>query len=197
MAAKKAKARGKSKAPAKARSAAAARAKSAKARKAAPPRPSRRKGVPEGFGTVTPHLVVEGAADALDFYKRAFGAEELVRMPMPDGQRLMHAAIKIGESMLMLVDAFEEWGVKGPKSLGGSPVTIHLFVPDVDAAFQRAVDAGCTVAMPVADQFWGDRYGKLKDPFGHDWSLATHLRQLSPAEMHAAMKQAFGRQEAT
>lgn len=150
-----------------------------------------KKGIPEGFTTLTAHLVVEGAADAMDFYKRAFGAVELGRAPMPDSKKLMHGLMKIGDAMLMLVDSFEDWGVKGPKALGGSPVTMHVYVTDADAAFKRALDAGCTMAMPMADMFWGDRYGKVKDPFGHEWSIATKIKDMSPAEMEAAQKAAF------
>jgi len=153
----------------------------------------KKKGIPEGFGTVTAHLIVEGAADAMDFYKRAFGAEELGRMPMPDG-RLMHGLMKLGDTMVMLVDAFEDYGVKGPKALGGSTVTLHVYVPDADEAFQQALDAGCTVAMPIADMFWGDRYGKVKDPFGHEWSIATKIRDMTPEEMEEAQKAAFAQQ---
>lgn len=184
MARSKAKSRAKSKPAAKAKQA-------SKARPKVVAKPSRPKAVPDGFGTITAHLVVEGAADAMDFYKRAFGAQDLGRMQMPDGRRLMHGAMKIGNSMLMLVDAFEEYGGKGPKGLGGSPVTLHLYVPDADKAFQRAVDAGCSVAMPIADMFWGDRYGKVKDPFGHEWSVATHKRDMTPAQMDAGMKAMF------
>jgi uncharacterized glyoxalase superfamily protein PhnB len=150
-----------------------------------------RLGIPEGFTTLTVHLVVEGAADAMDFYKRAFGAEELGRAPMPDGKKLMHGLMKVGDSMLMLVDAFPEFGAKGPKELGGSPVTVHLYTEDADAAFQRALEAGCSIAMPIADMFWGDRYGKVKDPFGHEWSIATKIKNLSPEEMEAAQQAAF------
>lgn len=188
MARSKAKSRPKSK-PAKAAARKAAPQRAAKNKPA--PRPQARKGVPPGFGTVTAHLVVEGAADAMDFYKRAFGAEELARAPMPDGKRLMHALMKVGDSMLMLADALEEFGMKGPRALGGTGVTLHLYVPDADAAFRRAVDAGCTVAMPVADMFWGDRYGKVKDPFGHEWSIATQVREVRAEELAAAQKAAF------
>jgi uncharacterized glyoxalase superfamily protein PhnB len=167
----------------------AAPKRAAKTKPAARAKP--RKGIPEGFGTITAHLVVEGAADAMDFYKRAFGAEELGRMPMPDDQRLMHGLMKLGDTMLMLVDAFEEYGAKGPKALGGSPVTLHVYVPDADAAFQQALDAGCTVAMPLADMFWGDRYGKVRDPFGHEWSIATKIRDMTPEEMEEAQKAAL------
>ena len=187
MASTKAKSRAKSK-PAKAKPAGKIQAKAAKRppAKAAKPKP-----VPDGFGTITAHLVVEGAAEAMDFYKRAFGAQDLGRMPGPDGGRLMHGLMKLGNSMLMLVDAFPEYGAKGPKALGGSSVTLHLYFPDADKAFQRAVAAGCSVTMPLADMFWGDRYGKLKDPYGHEWSLATHKRDMTPAQMDAEMKAMF------
>jgi uncharacterized glyoxalase superfamily protein PhnB len=141
--------------------------------------------------TVTPHLVCEGAAAAIDFYKKAFGAVEAHRMPGPDG-KLMHAMITIGDSQVMLADAFPEWGSKGPKMLGGTPVTIHLQVPNADEVFQRAVDAGAEVRMPIADMFWGDRYGIVIDPFGHSWSVATHIKDMTPEEMAAAGKAAMG-----
>lgn len=144
------------------------------------------KPIPEGMHSLTPHLVCAGAADAIHFYKAAFGAIELARLPGPKGL-LMHAMLRIGDSALMLVDEFPDWGVFGPKALKGSPVTVHLFVEDVDAVVARAVAAGARVTMPVADMFWGDRYGKLEDPFGHHWSVATHQRDLSPAEIAQAM----------
>jgi len=122
--------------------------------------------------SLSPHLTVAGAAEAIDFYVQAFGATEQIRLPGPDG-KLVHAAVEVNGSMVLLVDENEEWGLRGPKLLGGSPVTIHLTVPDVDAFVTRAVDAGATVAMEVADQFWGDRYGVIEDPFGHLWSIAT------------------------
>jgi uncharacterized glyoxalase superfamily protein PhnB len=137
--------------------------------------------------TVTPHLICAGAADAIEFYKKAFGAVETARLPGPQG-KIMHAMIRIGDSALMLVDEMPEWGALGPKALKGSPVTLHLYVDDVDAFAARAVKAGAKITMPVADMFWGDRYGKLEDPFGHHWSLATHLREVSPEEMQQAMK---------
>lgn len=148
--------------------------------------------IPEGFRTVTPHLVVKGAAAALDFYKKAFGAEECIRMPAPDG-RIMHAEIKIGDSIVMLADEFPEWGMppRNPQALGGTSVTLHTYVPDVDASFERASEAGCTVAMPPTDMFWGDRYGKVVDPFGHEWAIATHKVDLSPEEMAEAAKAAL------
>jgi uncharacterized glyoxalase superfamily protein PhnB len=144
--------------------------------------------IPQGMHSVTPHLVCAGAAKAIEFYKQAFGAEEGARLPGPDG-RLMHASVKIGDSQVMLVDEMPEWGALGPKSLKGSPVTIHLYVDDVDAVVARAVQAGAKVTMPVADQFWGDRYGKLEDPFGHHWSVATHVRDVSMEEAQKAMRE--------
>jgi PhnB protein len=145
--------------------------------------------IPAGQHAITPHLVVKGAAEAIDFYKRALGAEELSRMPFPgkDGRmKLGHAELRIGDSRLFLADEFPEYGSVGPSG-GGSPVTIHLYVTDADAAFARAVEAGATVAMPLADMFWGDRYGKLIDPFGHHWSIAEHLEDLSPEQMRERM----------
>jgi Uncharacterized protein conserved in bacteria len=140
---------------------------------------------------VTPHLVCAGAADAIEFYKKAFNAVEMGRMPGPEG-KLVHALIRIGDSSVMLVDEFPDWGSFGPKSLKGSPVTIHLYVEDVDATVQRAVAAGAKVTMPLDDTFWGDRYGKLEDPFGHHWSVATHVRDVSPEEMQRAAQKACG-----
>lgn len=143
--------------------------------------------IPEGMHTVTPHLICAGAGDAIDFYKKAFGATETSRMPGPGG-KLMHASIRIGDSAVMLVDEMPEWGSLGPKALKGSPVVIHLYVDDVDAFTARAVAAGAKVTMPVADMFWGDRYGQIEDPFGHRWSVATHVRDVSPADMQQAMQ---------
>jgi uncharacterized glyoxalase superfamily protein PhnB len=138
--------------------------------------------------SVTPHLVCAGAAQAIEFYKKAFGATEEGRMPGPDG-KLMHAMIRIGNSAIMLADEMPEWGSLGPKALKGSPVTIHLYVDDADAFAKRAAAAGAKITMPVADQFWGDRYGKLEDPFGHHWSVGTHVRDVSPDEMQKAMQE--------
>jgi len=144
--------------------------------------------IPEGMHSITPHLVCAGASKALDFYQKAFGATEVGRLPGPDG-RLMHAAMKIGDSTVMLADEMPEWGSLGPKALKGSPVTIHIYVEDVDALVARAVKAGAKVTMPVEEQFWGDRYGKLEDPFGHHWSVATHVRDVTAEEMKKAMQQ--------
>ena len=149
------------------------------------------KPIPEGMHTVTPQLVCAGAADAIEFYKKAFNAAETARLPGPQG-KIMHAMIRIGDSPLMLVDEFPEWQSLGPKSLKGSPVTIHLYVEDVDAFVQRAVAAGAKITMPLDDMFWGDRYGKIEDPFGHHWSVGTHKRDVSPEEMKQAMEKMAG-----
>lgn len=142
--------------------------------------------IPEGMHSLTPHLIVAGAADAIEFYKKAFGAVELMRLPGPDG-RLMHASVRIGDSALMLVDEMPEYGALGPRALKGSPITIHLYSTDVDATVAQAVAAGAKVTMPVAEMFWGDRYGQLEDPFGHRWSVATHTRDLTPEEIRQGM----------
>ena len=144
--------------------------------------------IPEGQHAITPHLVIKGAAEAIDFYKQAFGAEELCRMPFPnpDGtMKLGHAELRIGDSKLFLADEFPDCGSVGPG--GTSPVTIHLYVTDADATFDRAVEAGATVGMPLADMFWGDRFGKLIDPFGHHWAIAEHLEDLTPEQMMEKM----------
>ncbi|MBA5686269.1 VOC family protein [Rugamonas apoptosis] len=142
--------------------------------------------IPEGMHTITPHIICEGAANAIEFYKKAFNAVELSRLPGPDG-KIMHAMLRIGDSTLMLNDAFPDCGGFGPLALKGSPVTIHLYVNDVDATFNQAVAAGATAKMPVADMFWGDRYGMLVDPFGHHWSVATHQRDLTPEQIREGM----------
>lgn len=150
------------------------------------------KPIPDGYHTLTPHMICKGAEKALDFYKKAFGAEELCRMPGPDGTGVMHAEIKIGDSHLMMCDEFPGMEhCKSPQSLGGSPVTLHLYVTDVDTAFKKAIDAGCTAEMPPTDMFWGDRYGKLRDPFGHNWSIATHIADPTPEEMAKGAEEAF------
>jgi len=141
------------------------------------------KPIPEGYHSVTPYLVVKDAAQAIDFYKRAFGARELGRMPGPDGKGIMHAEIQIGDSRMMLSDEFPGAQARSPQSLGGSTCQMFLYVQDVDAAYKQAVAAGANATMPPPDMFWGDRYGKLSDPFGHEWGLATHKEEVAPEEM--------------
>lgn len=148
--------------------------------------------IPAGHHAITPHLVIKGASKAIEFYKRAFGAKELSRMPFPgkDGQvKLGHAALQIGDSRLFLADEFPKHGAVGPD--GSSPVTVHLYVTDADATFARAVGAGATVSMPLQNMFWGDRYGKLVDPFGHHWSIAERLEDLTPEQMQERMAAAM------
>jgi PhnB protein len=144
------------------------------------------KPVPDGYHTVTPYLIINGAAQAIEFYKRAFGATELVRMPEPNG-RIGHAEIKIGDSMIMLADEHHEMGYRGPRTLGGTSVSILLYVPDVDRVFDRAIEAGAKSQRPVANQFYGDRMGTLEDPFGHVWTIGTHIEDISPEEMKRRM----------
>ncbi len=145
------------------------------------------KPIPDGYHTATPYLIIEGAADAIEFYKVAFGAVELFRMPGPNG-KIGHAEIKIGDSPIMLADAYPDMGYKGPKSLGGSPVSVMIYVEDVDTVFNRAVDAGATVKEAVSDKFYGDRIGTLIDPFGHVWHVSTHKEDVSLAEMEKRAK---------
>jgi PhnB protein len=153
--------------------------------------------VPTGQENLIPHLVCDPCAEAIEFYKKAFGAEEISRMPAMDGRRIMHAQIRIGKSFVFLVDDFPEFcGGKSqsPKALQGTPVTMHRYVDNCDAAIKRAQDAGATVLMPAQDMFWGDRFGVVIDPFGHKWSIATHVKDVTPADMKAAMKEACAKQ---
>jgi PhnB protein len=148
------------------------------------------KPIPDGYQSVTPYLIVSGAAQALDFYKRAFGAKERMRLPMPEG-RIGHAEIEIGGSVIMLADEFPKMGVKSPQTIGGTPVGICLYVTDVDAVFKQAIDAGGKQEKPLQNQFYGDRSGTLIDPFGHKWTVATHIEDVPPEEITrrmAAMK---------
>jgi PhnB protein len=146
--------------------------------------------VPEGYHTVTPYLAVENAADAIEYYKRAFGAREGVRMDAPGGS-IAHAELEIGDSRVMLSDPFPQASTKPPKELGGTSVSVMMYVEDVDAIVQQAVDAGATVQMEVADQFWGDRMGSILDPFGHSWSIATHVEDVAPEEIGERAKAAM------
>src|SRR5215831_1660642 len=150
------------------------------------------KAVPPGFHSLTPHLTVRDADKALEFYKNALGAEILNVARTPDG-KVLHAALRIGDSMLMLNDEFPEMGGLSPLSTGGAGVTIHIYTENVDQAFDRAVNAGAKVKMPLMDQFWGDRYGLVSDPFGHSWSLATHIKDMSPEEMQQAQEKAMAK----
>ena len=143
---------------------------------------SKVKPVPEGHHTVAPYLVVDGAAAAMEFYTRAFGAQELFRMPGPNGA-IMHAEIMIGDSPVMLCDASPETGSQSPQSLNGTPVSIFLYVPDVDGFVARATAAGATLKVPLTNMFWGDRYAQLADPYGHVWQVATHVEDVAPDEM--------------
>ena len=145
------------------------------------------KPIPEGYHTVTPYLIVKDAARALEFYKKIFSAKELMRFDMPDG-RLGHAEIRIGDSIIMLADEFPEMGHRSPKSLGGSPIGLAIYVPDVDTLAKQIVAAGAKVQRPVKDQFYGDRSGTFEDPFGHVWTIATHKEDLSPEEVQRRFK---------
>lgn len=154
--------------------------------------------IPPGHEGLIPHLVCDPCAQAIEFYKAALGAEEVFRMPAPDGQKIMHAQLKINDRLLFLADDFSEFcenaeqmKSRSPKALGASPVTIHQFVEDCDAAIKRAEDAGATVLMPAVDMFWGDRYGLVMDPFGHLWAFATHIADPTPEEMQEAAKAMF------
>jgi len=148
--------------------------------------------IPEGYHSVTPYLIIKNAADAIEFYKKAFGATELFRMDQPDG-KIGHAEIKIGDSPIMLSDEFPEMGHRGPQSLGGSPVSIMLYVEDVDAVVNRATIAGAKLDRPVEDKFYGDRAGSLTDPFGHIWHIGTHKEDISPEEMEKRAAAAAGK----
>ena len=152
------------------------------ARKAAPKAAKKVSPVPKGYHTATPYLVCRGASDAIAFYKKAFGAREILRMPTPDG-RVAHAEIQIGDSRLLLGDESPEQGARAPQTVGGTPVHIFLYLTDVDKTFAQATGAGATAEMPPMDMFWGDRYGKFIDPFGHLWGIATHKKDVSPEEM--------------
>ncbi|MES2025731.1 MAG: VOC family protein [Pseudomonadota bacterium] len=145
------------------------------------------KPIPEGMHSITPHLVCANAADAIEFYKKAFHATDAAILPGPGG-KIMHAHLRIGDSSIMLMDEYPEFGALGPTSLKGSPVTIHLYVENADAVFTRAIAAGAKAKHAMEDTFWGDRYGVLEDPFGHSWSIATHIRDVTPEEMQQAAK---------
>jgi uncharacterized glyoxalase superfamily protein PhnB len=145
----------------------------------------------DGHRTLTPYLKVRGVAQAIEFYKKAFGAREKLRMPVPGSDKIMHAQLLIGDSELMMTDESKEWNVVSPLGLGGTSVTIHMYVPDVDATFAQAVAAGATANMPPMDMFWGDRFAKVTDPFGHEWSIATVKEKLTVEQMRERSVEAF------
>jgi PhnB protein len=153
------------------------------------------KHIPDGWRVVTPYLVVKDAARAIEFYGKAFGAKEVMRLPGPGG-KIGHAELKIGGEYVMLADEVPEQGHKSPVSLGGSPVRIHLYVEDVDAVARRAVEAGAKILIPIGDQFYGDRSGRIEDPFGHIWIISTHQEDVTPAEMEKRMEAFFKKQGA-
>ncbi|HEX8366811.1 MAG TPA: VOC family protein [Allosphingosinicella sp.] len=148
--------------------------------------------IPEGYHSVTPYLIIDGAAEAIRFYGEAFGAIEVLRMPMGDSGKLAHAEIRIGDSHVMLSDEWPDQGMFGPKARGGATASLMIYLPDVDAAWARAIKAGCTAERPPENQFWGDRMGTLTDPFGHRWTLSTHIEDVSEEEMGRRMQEAFG-----
>jgi PhnB protein len=150
--------------------------------------------IPQGYHTITPSLALRDAARAIEFYKKAFGAEERLRMPGPDG-KLMHAELKIGTSLIMLGEEMPDMGVRSPQALGGTPVSFYLYVQDVDEFFSRAVAAGAKPIMPLTDMFWGDRMGKLEDPFGHTWAPAQHIKDMTPEEMKRAQDAFFAQMQ--
>lgn len=148
------------------------------------------KPIPDGFHSITPSLVIDNANEAIDFYKRAFGAAEIYRFPTPDG-KILHAMIQIGDSFVMISDEFPGMGLKSPNTIGGASITMHLYVEDADKIFQQAKDAGAVVTMPIMDAFWGDRYGIVADPFGHSWAIATHKIDMTPEGMRKAGEEYF------
>ncbi|HEY0971666.1 MAG TPA: VOC family protein [Gemmatimonadales bacterium] len=152
------------------------------------------KHIPEGYHTITPSIIVRDAREAIEFYGRAFGAEAVTLMTDRNGA-VMHAEIRIGDSILMMGEENEQWGMRSPLSLGGSPSSLHIYVEDADAVFARAVEAGAKVRYPMEDAFWGDRYGKITDPFGHEWGIATHVKDLSEEEIRRAGEEWMAKME--
>lgn len=163
--------------------------KKAKRAKTAKPKKSKVDPIPAGFRTVTPYLSIDGAAQAMEWYKKAFGAKELDRQPTPDG-KLMHARIRIGDSIVMMSDVFPGADTQAPTALGNTTTTLHIYTKNVDKLFQQAIDAGAKVSMPLDNQFWGERYGKLKDPFGHNWSISQRIT-MTRQEMKEKQEQAM------
>ena len=149
------------------------------------------KPIPDGFHTVTPHLVVRGASEAIEYYRKAFGAVERFRMHGPDGELIMHAELMIGDSIIFIRDEFPNMECESPSALNGSAVTIHLYVEDADTVFSRALSEGGKVTLPLQDMFWGDRFGEIVDPFGHRWSIASHVEDVPPEELDRRAAEAF------
>jgi uncharacterized glyoxalase superfamily protein PhnB len=149
------------------------------------------KPIPDGYNTITASLIVRNGANAIEFYKKAFGAQELYRFPGPDGKSIMHAEIKIGNSRIMLSDEFPQMNCRSPQSLGGTGIYIHMYVEDADTTFNKAIAAGAKPTMPIMDAFWGDRYGQIEDPFGHVWGIATRKIDMSPEELAKAGQEFF------
>ncbi len=148
------------------------------------------KPIPDGFHSITPSLVINNANEAIEFYKKAFDAKEIYRFPTPDG-KILHAMIQIGDSFVMMSDEFPTMGLKSPSSIGGTAVTLHLYVKDADKIFKQAIDSGAVVTMPIMDAFWGDRYGLVIDPYGHSWAIATHKIDMTPEGMRKAGEEYF------
>ena len=151
------------------------------------------KPIPDGYNTVSTYLIVKNAKEATEFYRKAFNAEPGVSMPGPDGQGTMHAEIHIGNSAIMMSDENPQWHTKSPLTLGGVSASLHIYVDDADKQFNQAVEAGCEVLVPVHDAFWGDRYAKVKDPFGHEWGIATHKEDIPPEEMGKRAQEFFAK----
>lgn len=152
------------------------------------------RGIPEGFNTLSPYLICRDAPAAIDFYKKAFGAVETSRAAGPDG-KIINAQLRIGDSTMMLMEEKLDWGARSPKSLDGSPTSVQIYVEDADKMFAAALAAGATVKMPIEDAFWGDRYGSIVDPFGHEWSIATRVKDMSGEEMESAGKEFFAKMQ--
>ena len=151
------------------------------------------KSIPDGFHTITPSIVLSNSKEAIEFYKKVFDAREIYQMPTPDG-KTMHAMIQIGDSFVMMSDEFPQMGTRSPATVGGTSITIHLYVEDADKVYNKAIDAGATPTMPMMDMFWGDRFGSVLDPFGHSWAIATHKIDVLPEEMHKAAEEFMKKQ---
>jgi len=149
------------------------------------------KPIPDGYHTITPHMVLSDAARAIEFYATAFGAKEIMRVPGPDGKKIMHAEVQIGDSRVMICDEFPEMGCVSPEKIGGSSVSMFVYVEDVDAAHKKALEAGCKEKMPCTNTFWGDRHSQVADPFGYSWSLSMHVEDLPAAEMKKRQEEHF------